>query len=103
MAGILAGMPELRRRFLDEHAPDQLGRCRECRNGSSPEREQCLPYRIASEAQRIADGGAGPGTRVRAHGRSPLATVVRSTVSSTGPNPIRTLKAVPAAAWQPRW
>lgn len=97
MASILAGMPELRRRFLDEHAPDPRGRCRECRNGSSPQREwPCLPYRIACEAQRIADGGR-PGPQVPVQVRRP------SGVSQTGPNPARRLTAVPAASWAPRW
>ena len=104
MATILAGMPELRRRFLDEHAPDPRGRCRECRNGSSPEREwPCLPYRIACEAQRIAEGGPVGGARVPAQVRSPLTSAVSAQVSSTGSHPVRRLKAVPAASWQPRW
>jgi len=96
MATILAGMPELRRRFLEEHAPDPRGRCRECRNGTTAERDRpCLPYRIACEAERIAEGGP----HVPRQLRSPLT----SAVSSTGPGQARRLKSVPAASWQPRW
>lgn len=90
MAAILAEMPDLRRRFLAEHAPDRVGRCRECRSGGGPASEwPCLPYRIALEAQRIADGHAP----ASAPPRTPR------DVESTH----RRLKAVPAASWAPRW
>ncbi|MGI5128628.1 hypothetical protein ACQEVB_17590 [Pseudonocardia sp. CA-107938] len=106
MATILAGMPELRRRFLDEHAPDARGRCRECRNEAGPEHEwPCVPYRIACEAQRIAEGGL-PGPRlvpqVPAQTRSPLTSAVQEPLV-TDLAPVRRLKAIPAASWQPRW
>jgi hypothetical protein len=107
MATILAGMPELRRRFLEEHAPDPRGRCRECRNEAGPEHEwPCVPYRIACEAQRIAEGDL-PGPRVLSHvpaqTRSPLTSAVPEPVFATDRAPVRRLKAIPAASWQPRW
>jgi len=108
MATILARMPELRRRFLDEHAPDPRGRCRECRNEASPEHEwPCVPYRIACEAQRIAEGDL-PGPRIAppwvpSQTRSPLTSAVPEPVLATDRAPARRLKAIPAASWQPRW
>jgi hypothetical protein len=112
MAVILAGMPDLRRRFLAEHAPDRIGRCQECRNGSSPATEwPCLPYRIALEAQQIAEGAVPAQASVKASSaapRVPLQLVPHSAPAESRPRPVETagarrLKAVPAASWQPRW
>ncbi|WP_281689855.1 hypothetical protein [Pseudonocardia thermophila] len=114
MATILAGMPELRRRFLEEHAPDARGRCRECRNEAGPASTwPCVPYRIASEAQRIADGElptpssttSAPRreTRVSAQTRSLLTSPVSDLLSPPERPPARRLKSIPAASWQPRW
>lgn len=101
MAAILAEMPDLRRRYLADHGPDRQGRCSVCA-GSSP----CLPLRIAQEAQRIAEqaqrsaetGPSPVSTQVPA-GRGPDLAAAPPRTDTT----VRTLKAIPAASWVPRW
>ncbi len=54
---ILAGMPDMWQRLLDEHVADGRGRCRSCRDASGVAEWPCLPYEIAQEAQYIYRGG----------------------------------------------
>ncbi|WP_214370956.1 hypothetical protein [Pseudonocardia sp. H11422] len=54
MAGVLAGMPEVWGRLLDEHVPDRLGRCTACRNVSgSGVRWPCTLQQIATQARSL--------------------------------------------------
>lgn len=54
MADVMADMPEVWRRLIDDHVPDRLGRCRGCRSDTgSGERWPCSLYRIATQARQV--------------------------------------------------
>ncbi|MQA16487.1 MAG: hypothetical protein GEV09_20815 [Pseudonocardiaceae bacterium] len=69
MAAILAGMPDMWRTALDDHVPDQNGRCQACRDSSGASADwPCLAREVAEEAKYIHDGGL-PGTFTGRHAR----------------------------------
>ena len=56
MAKVMSGMPDVWRRVLAEHVPDQGGRCKAChdeRGGSAS--WPCLTRQIAEQAKQIHD------------------------------------------------
>lgn len=56
MAQVMSGMPDVWRRVLAEHVPDQGGRCQACRDeGGSSASWPCLTRQIAEQAKRIHD------------------------------------------------
>lgn len=57
MAQVMSGMPDVWRRLLAEHVPDQHGRCQACRDESGASASwPCLTRQIAEQAKRIHDG-----------------------------------------------
>jgi hypothetical protein len=57
MAQVMSGMPDVWRRVLAEHVPDQGGRCQACRDeGGFSASWPCLTRQIAEQAKRIHDG-----------------------------------------------
>ena len=56
MAQVMSGMPDVWRRVLAEHVPDQGGRCQACRDeGGFSASWPCLTRQIAEQAKRIHD------------------------------------------------
>lgn len=55
MAQVMSGMPDVWRRVLAEHIPDQGGRCQACRDGGFSAAWPCLTRQIAEQAKRIHD------------------------------------------------
>lgn len=56
MAQVMSGMPDVWRRVLAEHVPDQSGRCQACRDeGGFSASWPCLTRQIAEQAKRIHD------------------------------------------------
>ena len=56
MARVMSGMPDVWRRVLAEHVPDQGGRCQACRDeGGVSASWPCLTRQIAEQAKRIHD------------------------------------------------
>lgn len=55
MAQVMSGMPDVWRRVLAEHVPDQRGRCQACREGGVSASWPCLTRQIAEQAKRIHD------------------------------------------------
>ena len=56
MAHVMSGMPDVWRKVLAEHVPDQSGRCQACRDeGGFSASWPCLTRRIAEQAKRIHD------------------------------------------------
>ena len=71
MALVMSQMPDVWRKVLAEHVPDQSQRCRECRDAGGHGSWPCQTYRIAQEAKWVAEGnlpGTGP------HGPGPKAS-----------------------------
>lgn len=57
MAQVMSGMPDVWRRVLAEHEPDERGRCLACRNEQGISAEwPCVTRGIAEQAKRIHDG-----------------------------------------------
>lgn len=57
MALVMSGMPDLWRRVLGEHVPDQHGRCKACRDEQGASATwPCATRGIAEQAKRIHDG-----------------------------------------------
>ncbi|MQA14543.1 MAG: hypothetical protein GEV09_10335 [Pseudonocardiaceae bacterium] len=57
MAEVMSGMPDVWRRVLAEHRPDDWGRCQACRNEQGVSAEwPCVTHGIAEQARRIHDG-----------------------------------------------
>ncbi|MGH3978402.1 MAG: hypothetical protein ACRDRZ_05290 [Pseudonocardiaceae bacterium] len=57
MAQVMSGMPDVWRRVLDEHVPDERGRCQACRNEQGVSAIwPCVTRGIAEQAKRIHDG-----------------------------------------------
>ena len=68
-ATVLASMPDLLGRTLNEHVPDERGLCRECRERDGTAAFwPCLMRGLAEEARDIAGGGL-PGTFAARHRR----------------------------------
>jgi hypothetical protein len=56
MAHVMSGMPDVWRKVLAEHVPDQGGRCQACRDeGGFSASWPCLTRQIAEQAKRIHD------------------------------------------------
>ncbi|WP_344413717.1 hypothetical protein [Pseudonocardia ailaonensis] len=60
MAGVLAQMPEVVGRLLDQHVPDRLGRCSACRNAGSGVVWPCTLHQIATRAAALRVRRARP-------------------------------------------
>lgn len=57
MAEVMSAMPDMWRRVLAEHAPDERGRCQTCRNEQGVSATwPCATYGIAEQAKQIHDG-----------------------------------------------
>lgn len=57
MAQVMSSMPDVWRRVLAEHVPDERGRCRACRDEYGVAAGwPCLTREIAEQAKRIHDG-----------------------------------------------
>lgn len=57
MAQVMSAMPDVWRRVLAEHVPDERGHCRECRSAQGVSAPwPCLTYGIAEQAKQIHDG-----------------------------------------------
>lgn len=70
MAQVMSGMPDVWRRVLAEHVPDERGRCHACRDErgiSAP--WPCVTRGIAEQAKRIHDGYVPPAPVTRPTGR----------------------------------
>jgi hypothetical protein len=62
MATVMAGMPEVVTRLLEEHVPDRLGRCTACGGSGSGMRWPCTLAQIATQARTLsAAQGRPPG------------------------------------------
>lgn len=62
MAEVMSAMPDVWRRVLAEHVPDQRGQCRECRNAQGVSAPwPCVTRGIAEQAKQIHDGGHDTG------------------------------------------
>lgn len=76
MADVMSGMPDVWRRVLTEHVPDQWGRCLACRDDHGTSASwPCLTRGVAEEAKRIYEGDFRapiPPPRPRRDGRPPL-------------------------------
>ncbi|MGH3632158.1 MAG: hypothetical protein ACRDRL_32550 [Sciscionella sp.] len=53
MAAVLAEMPDLWHRALEEHAPDANGQCMACRDDGTRAQWPCLAYQVAEQARDI--------------------------------------------------
>lgn len=82
MALVMSQMPDVWRKVLAEHVPDQSQRCRECRDTAGQQASwPCQTYRVAQEAKWVSEGnlpGTGP------HGPGPSATPRLSRLDSSG-------------------
>lgn len=83
MAVVMSEMPDLWRKVLAEHVPDERQYCRACFHDGGRASWPCQTYRIAQEAKWVAEGGL-PGT------------------GPHGPGPSRTRLSPPEAAPQRR-
>ena len=89
MALVMSQMPDVWRKVLAEHVPDQSQRCRECRDQAGQVASwPCQTYRVAQEAKWVAEGnlpGTGP------HGPGPSASPYMSPPSGGfgSPTPAR--------------
>ncbi|WP_156365159.1 hypothetical protein [Sciscionella sediminilitoris] len=58
MASVLAEMPDLCDRMLNEHLPDSSGRCAACRDELGTQASwPCLTYTVAEKARALSTGG----------------------------------------------
>lgn len=71
MAVVMAEMPDVWRKVLAEHVPDERQYCRACFHDGGRASWPCQTYRIAQEAKWVAEGGL-PGTGP--HGPGPSRT-----------------------------
>lgn len=71
MAVVMSEMPDVWRKVLAEHVPDERQNCRECFHAGGRASWPCQTYRIAQEAKWVAEGGL-PGTGP--HGPGPSRT-----------------------------
>ncbi|GAA4895770.1 hypothetical protein [Actinomycetospora straminea] len=71
MAVVMSEMPDVWRKVLAEHVPDERHHCRECFHAGGRASWPCQTYRIAQEAKWVAEGGL-PGTGP--HGPGPSRT-----------------------------
>lgn len=90
MAQVMSGMPDVWRRVLAEHVPDQGGRCQACRDeGGFSASWPCLTRRIAEQAKRIHDDPQPEFPPLHAVDWSPEPTPLHSTDWAPEPSPIR--------------
>ncbi|GLZ46082.1 hypothetical protein Acsp06_22670 [Actinomycetospora sp. NBRC 106375] len=73
MAVVMSEMPDVWRKVLAEHVPDERRLCRACLHDGGRASWPCQTYRIAQEAKWVAEGGL-PGTGP--HGPGPSRTRV---------------------------
>ncbi|MHC1563016.1 hypothetical protein ACR9E3_28995 [Actinomycetospora sp. C-140] len=73
MAVVMSEMPDVWRKVLAEHVPDERQLCRACLHDGGRASWPCQTYRIAQEAKWVAEGGL-PGTGP--HGPGPSRTRV---------------------------
>lgn len=71
MAVVMSEMPDVWRKVLAEHVPDERQYCRACFHDGGRASWPCQTYRIAQEAKWVAEGGL-PGTGP--HGPGPSRT-----------------------------
>jgi hypothetical protein len=71
MAVVMSEMPDVWRKVLAEHVPDERHYCRACLHDGGRASWPCQTYRIAQEAKWVAEGGL-PGTGP--HGPGPSRT-----------------------------
>lgn len=79
MASVLAEMPDLRDRMLNEHLPDASGRCAACRDELGTQASwPCLTYTVAEQARSLSEGGSAqsaPPAQPRQEQSRPIAPV----------------------------
>jgi hypothetical protein len=59
LASVLAGMPEVWQRLLEEHVPDSYGRCLACRNSSTAGVPWPCTLQVAAADARALSVGPG--------------------------------------------
>ncbi len=96
MAQVMSGMPDVWRRVLAEHVPDQGGRCQACREGGVSASWPCLTRQIAEQAKRIHDDPQPEFPPLRSADWPPEPTPLHSPeLHSSEPAPLR------SADWSP--
>ncbi|MGH3795122.1 MAG: hypothetical protein ACRDSP_09555 [Pseudonocardiaceae bacterium] len=114
MAHVMSGMPDVWRKVLAEHVPDQGGRCQACRDeGGFSASWPCLTRQIAEQAKRIHDDPQPEFPPLRSADwtpepsppRSPAPTPLRPTepspLRSTGRPPLRSTEPSPLRSTEP--
>jgi hypothetical protein len=67
LSTLLANMPDLLNRTLEQHRPDGRGRCVACRDAGSDAaaRWPCMAYDLAEQAHALARPDISPGRHAR--------------------------------------